>query len=187
MEVNKTFRSENKFSIKFLNEYVIVNADDLGLCEERDKGIFELFEKKAISSASIMVNGSSFESAILQSKRLNMPLGIHLNLTEGEPINKMNLESNTLVGIDSNTKCYSMHGKFKLRELIDNNKINMNDVKNELISQVLSFLNQILLFIKTYQGIPDHFDGHQHIHVIPSIAEVIANLASNYFGIYCTR
>ena len=135
MDENSTL-FKKAFTTNFLNEYVIVNADDLGLCEDRDKGIFELFQKKAISSASIMVNGGSFESAILQSRSLNLPLGIHLNLTEGEPIYKLNIESNSLVAFETSEKRYSMHGKFNFRELLENNKINMNDVKNEIISQV---------------------------------------------------
>jgi hypothetical protein len=30
-------------------------------------------------------------------------------------------------------------------------------------------------------------DGHQHIHIIPEIAEIISEIMSNYFGIYHIR
>ena len=48
---------ENK-ELKF-----IINADDLGICVERDTAIFDLFEKGLISSASILVNGINFKNA----------------------------------------------------------------------------------------------------------------------------
>jgi len=125
---------------EFPEENLIINADDLGICIERDSGIFELFEKKLISSASIMVNGASFESAVRKARELRLPLGIHLNLTEGEPINKSNIELNNLVNYDENIRTYVMHGKFGFRELLKAKKINMSFIKNELIHQVILML-----------------------------------------------
>ena len=60
---------------------IIVNADDLGICEERDAAIFELYKNGSISSASILVNGINFENSVSRAKELKMPLGLHLNLT----------------------------------------------------------------------------------------------------------
>lgn len=139
MEITNTSLLKEKKQ-EFSDQYLIINADDLGICVERDMGIFELYEKKVISCASIIVNGSSFESAIKKARKLGLPLGIHLNLTEGEPINKTNLESNTLVKYDEKTKNYIMHGKFGFRELLKAKKINYSDIKNELIHQVYSKL-----------------------------------------------
>lgn len=36
---------------------LIINADDLGWNEHRDKGIFELFETGKIQSATVVMNG----------------------------------------------------------------------------------------------------------------------------------
>jgi predicted glycoside hydrolase/deacetylase ChbG (UPF0249 family) len=135
MEITNTSFGKIKEK-EFPEEILIINADDLGICIERDSGIFELFEKKVISSASIMVNGASFESAVKKARELRLTLGIHLNLTEGEPINKSNIEFNTLVKYDNNTRKYIMHGKFGFRELLKAKKINMSLIKNELIHQV---------------------------------------------------
>lgn len=197
-----------KFNIKKENflKYII-NADDMGLCEERDEGIFELYSKGYISSASILVNGFNFKKSIEKAREINMPLGLHINLTEGFPINNNNnFEENTLlkkIGENSSIKYnfrtnqnvifeitnqkfdsiedyFEFQGKFKFREKLANKEINLMDVKNEIISQIEKF-------IKFYKSPPMHIDGHQHIHIIPEIAEMLSDIMSNYFGIYHVR
>jgi predicted glycoside hydrolase/deacetylase ChbG (UPF0249 family) len=79
---NNSFQMKSSNSLKF-----IINADDMGLCEERDSAIFELYSKGFISSASILINGLNFRKSIEIARQINMPLGLHLNLTEGFPIN----------------------------------------------------------------------------------------------------
>jgi len=70
---------------------LIINADDLGWNPNRDLGIFELFEKNAISSASAVVNGVNSVEAISHAKKCKYQIGLHLNLTEGVPLNAKNL------------------------------------------------------------------------------------------------
>lgn len=38
---------------------LIVNADDVGYAEERDRGIFELLQAGCVSRVSLLVNGAS--------------------------------------------------------------------------------------------------------------------------------
>jgi predicted glycoside hydrolase/deacetylase ChbG (UPF0249 family) len=159
---------------------LIINADDLGLCKQRDEGIFELFEKGCISSASVLVNVTNYLNAINKAKEIKLPLGLHLNLTEGEPVYKTNIKDNTLVHFDKESNKYLMHGKFKFREKLQSNQINMQDIDNEII-------HQILAFIESYNNLPSHIDGHQHVHVIPQIAEKLAFIITNFFGIYHVR
>lgn len=42
---------------------LIVTADDLGIAPERDEGIFEAFEHGVVTSASLLVNGSTAREA----------------------------------------------------------------------------------------------------------------------------
>lgn len=139
--INEVSSETNIFSIyeENLNTdsiKIIVNADDLGICKERDDGIFELYTKGIISSSSILVNGINFESSIKKAKELKIPLGLHLNLTEGTPINQNEFEKNSLVHFDDDNSTYIMHGKFDFRHKLADGAINLNDVKNEIISQV---------------------------------------------------
>lgn len=196
---NSPFEIQGNSSLKF-----IINSDDMGLCEERDNAIFELFSKGFISSASILVNGFNFKKSIEIARKIKMPVGLHLNLTEGFPIN--NSPNNSLIKkistelflnydfrnnqekifeitrkFHNSIESYEeFHGKFIFRQKLNNKEINSIDIQNEIISQIERF-------IKFYKSPPNHIDGHQHIHIIPEIAEIISEIMSDYFGIYHVR
>ena len=63
-----------------------INADDLGYSAHRDAGIFECARRGAIHSASLMVTGATGEEAARRALEMGLPLGLHLNLTEGTPL-----------------------------------------------------------------------------------------------------
>jgi predicted glycoside hydrolase/deacetylase ChbG (UPF0249 family) len=115
---------------------LIINADDFGICEERDRGILELFAKGYVSSATALVNFPNFEKSIEEARKLNLPIGLHLNLTEGEPIYDINIEHNSLVELNPLTNQFEFYGKFKFRERMKEGKILSADIKNEIIYQV---------------------------------------------------
>jgi predicted glycoside hydrolase/deacetylase ChbG (UPF0249 family) len=137
LQSNDIFYKEQLSTDNHLN--IIVNADDLGICLERDEAIFELYSKGIVTSASILVNGKNFENSVIKAKNMNMPLGMHLNLTEGTPINQKEINKNSLVCYEGATHSYVMHGKFGLRQKLNEGKINVNDIKYEIISQVKKF------------------------------------------------
>lgn len=57
----------------------IVNADDLGMSEEIDRGIFEALDRGIVTSASLIVDGPHAAEAIRQVKqRDDVSLGIHV-------------------------------------------------------------------------------------------------------------
>jgi predicted glycoside hydrolase/deacetylase ChbG (UPF0249 family) len=57
----------------------IVNADDLGMSEEVDRGIFEAHDRGIVTSASLMVDGPHAGEAIqLARQRPDLSLGIHV-------------------------------------------------------------------------------------------------------------
>ena len=98
---------------------LIINADDFGICPDRDRGIIELFELKKISSASIIMNGKNAEQSLRIARLKNYPVGLHINLTEGKLINQANQEKNSLVEMQEyfGLQGYLMHGKrgFRLK------------------------------------------------------------------------
>jgi predicted glycoside hydrolase/deacetylase ChbG (UPF0249 family) len=65
---------------------LIINADDLGYSPHRDAAIFELFRMGKITSASLIVNGPTAATASERARLVGLPIGLHLNLTEGEPL-----------------------------------------------------------------------------------------------------
>ena len=62
---------------------LIVNADDLGAGDPTDQGIIEAFTKGIVTSASLLANGPSFNLAAEMARRVELPVGVHLNISEG--------------------------------------------------------------------------------------------------------
>eukprot|EP01121_Diplochlamys_sp_Union-15-3_P004483 TRINITY_DN14677_c0_g1_i1.p1 TRINITY_DN14677_c0_g1~~TRINITY_DN14677_c0_g1_i1.p1 ORF type:complete len:112 (-),score=8.94 TRINITY_DN14677_c0_g1_i1:525-860(-) len=91
------------------NCLLIVNADDFGYCTERNNGICECFLNGLVSSVSLLVNGEAVQHAVDLAKKINIPMGLHLNLTEGKPIHS------TVSSLLDNSGM--MRGKFGLRRL----------------------------------------------------------------------
>lgn len=151
--------------------YLILNADDLGYCKDRDDGIIELANQIKLS-ASVLVNGKSFEQVIKRGKETRLEVGWHLNLTEGKPIS----DENTVKSLCVNGE---FRGKFGFREAFDRGEIDKEEMLRELNAQVS-------LFKDRFGNYPHHFDGHQHVHIYRNIPEIIAPLLLQY-GIMSTR
>lgn len=61
------------------DRFLIVNADDLGLSAEIDRGILEAHDGGIVTSASVLVDGPDVEAAIQEArKRPNLGLGVHV-------------------------------------------------------------------------------------------------------------
>jgi len=59
--------------------FAIVNADDLGMAAEIDRGIFEAHDRGIVTSTSLMVDGPDAETAIRQTRqRPDLGVGIHV-------------------------------------------------------------------------------------------------------------
>jgi len=136
---------------------IIINADDLGYSKHRDAGIFAAFEKECITSASLMVNGSNTFEAVEMALKVNLPMGLHLNLSEGCPI------SNAKHIVDEK-------GNMFYKELFWN--LNQTDeIKREIYEETTAQLEEFRRLTGNY---PTHIDGHQHVHIF--VAEIIAPL-----------
>lgn len=62
--------------------YLIINADDFGMCDSANKAIFELFETGSIISSTIMVPCPAAEDAIRFSvEHPEYAIGVHLTMT----------------------------------------------------------------------------------------------------------
>jgi chitin disaccharide deacetylase len=66
---------------------VIINADDLGISQQVNDATFDLMSKGRISSATIIANApATREAARLAARFRKCSFGVHLNLTEFEPL-----------------------------------------------------------------------------------------------------
>jgi predicted glycoside hydrolase/deacetylase ChbG (UPF0249 family) len=131
---------------------LIVCADDFPLDAGVRDAVFELVEQRRISAVSCLTDTKLWPSAGEMLSKLpgNIAIGLHFNLTE-----LPNNEGNSIYG-------------WILRALAG--AIDQQVVRDELQRQWDAFC------VATGRP-PDFIDGHQHVHALPGIAEVVARFA----------
>ena len=152
---------------------LIVNADDFGIAEPVNRGIAEAHDRGVVTSASIMATGASFEHAVaLARERPRLGIGVHLVLTEQRPLAAAYVP--TLVGPEGRFAAHAV--ELAGRQLAA--RVSLREVKIELDAQIRRVRGAGLAVT--------HLDGHQHVHVLPGIARVVAELAAEH-GIAAAR
>lgn len=140
---------------------LVITADDLGIDPRRDAGIVETFLAGGITQASLLVAGPSAESAAREAERVGLPIGLHFDLTE-MPCSAPRDRVGTLLDAHG-----AKRGKHGLRAALKNGEIDLAHVALEAAAQLDAF--------RAITGtIATHVDGHQHVHALVSVAEVIA-------------
>ena len=151
---------------------LIVNADDFGLSEAVNRAVIEAHEHGIVTSTSIMAGGGAFEhAAALASRCPTLDVGVHLTLTEQRPVAD---SVPSLVGADGQ---FAPHATDFARRWLRGG-ISLSDVRKELDAQIRR--------VRAHGVRPTHLDGHQHVHVLPGIARVVAELAREH-GIGAVR
>jgi hopanoid biosynthesis associated protein HpnK len=153
---------------------LIVNADDFGISEPVNRGIVEAHDRGIVTSASIMATGPAFAHAVdLARSRPGLAVGIHLVLTEQRP----------LIGAAAAASLVGRDGRFpphvaQLLALRLRRRISLAEVRRELGAQ--------LERVRDAGVALSHIDGHQHVHVLPGIAAIVADLALEH-GVAAVR
>ena len=153
---------------------LIVNADDFGIAEAVNRGIVEAYDRGIVTSTSIMATGPAFEHAVaLAQSRPGLAVGIHLVLTEQRP----------LVGAAAAASLVEPDGRFPphLKQLLGRvvrGRVSLAEVRLELGAQLRRVGDAGIAV--------SHIDGHQHVHVLPGIAGIVAELAAEH-GIRAVR
>ena len=146
---------------------IIVNADDLGISESINEAIFQGMQRKIITSATMLANGAALEAAARELHRFpDCSFGIHLNLTEFEPLCSESFRD--LKPILNEKNCFN------------GNSIREVHISLSMLTAIFrEWCCQIEHLIQL--GIqPTHFDGHHHVHTIPQLIPVLAALRRRY-------
>ncbi|MDO8648827.1 MAG: ChbG/HpnK family deacetylase [Candidatus Peregrinibacteria bacterium] len=151
---------------------LIINADDLGINPQRSHGIFQCQEFGVVTNASLIANGSDSDAAARRARERGVPTGLHLNLTEEEPLSKP----------DDVPGLVEMNGTFfdrlRLRAALDAGTVPERSLEREIRAQVEWFFDA--------HGNPTHVDGHHHIHIHPAVIEALIPILERY-GIRSVR
>jgi len=153
---------------------LVVNADDLGLTEGVNDGIFDAHDLGILTSASLFANAPATGDAIWRARaRTSLGIGVHLALVDGAPVLPASSIPTLVTG----------EGRFRRswRPFIAaclQGRVSMEEVERELAAQVERL---------AAAGIPlTHFDTHKHVHLYPPVFEIVARLAVR-FGIPVVR
>jgi len=153
---------------------LIVNADDLGLHEDINRGIYLAHTEGIVTSASVVACGAAFDhaSTIIQ-ECAKLDVGVHLTLIEERPLCPAT-EIPSLVGPDGRFLPSYRH----LTARILMGSVSPAEVRRELRAQIARVIATGCR--------PSHLDGHQHVHLLPPVWRVTTELARE-FGIRWIR
>jgi predicted glycoside hydrolase/deacetylase ChbG (UPF0249 family) len=147
---------------------LIVNADDLGLHEDINRGIYLAHTEGIVTSASIVACGAAFDHASRITRECTeLDVGVHLTLVEEQPLSPAT-QIRSLVGPDG--RFLPSYRQLTARILMG--LVSASEVRRELRAQIERVIAAGCR--------PSHLDGHQHIHVLPLVWRVATELAGEY-------
>lgn len=135
---------------------LFINGDDFGLHNDINKGILDCVDAGIVRSISVSVNGEAPEwKSLLDLQDKGVRIGLHVTLI-GEP---------WLTGLP----VIADRSRFLMKMFT----VGFIDKAREEIFRQHKLLSS--------RGIkPVHIDGHQHIHMLPSIWRICEELAEKY-------
>jgi predicted glycoside hydrolase/deacetylase ChbG (UPF0249 family) len=153
---------------------LIVNADDLGWTEGVNRGIAEAHRNGIVTSASLLANGAAFDSgAELARATPGLGVGVHLNLSDGEPVADRELVTSLL-----NDRGELEGGPEGLLLRLARRSVLLGEIEQEWDAQIQKVRGA---------GIePTHLDGHRHVQMLPGLFEIALRLAKKH-GIAAVR
>ena len=145
---------------------IIVNADDFGMSAASNRAIVEAFEKKLISSTTVMANMSGFDEACELAHRHGLigKVGVHLNLTSGYPLSEPIRQCARFCA--DNGMFHARRTRFWL------SKKERWAAYLEIDAQIQACLDRELY--------PTHVDSHHHVHTEWPIGTIVIAAARRH-------
>ena len=143
---------------------IILNADDLGFSKGVNGAILKANTEGYLSHASLMANTKHFDHAIAEilPNCPQLKVGVHVNLTCAAA-----LLSENILSINGELKNTFVTLLFRRKT-----KRVLEDLEKEIELQILK--------IKKAGVNISHIDGHEHVHIIPSINKIVRKLAKKH-------
>ncbi len=137
---------------------IIINADDFALDGEVDKAILQLAAKGAVTAASAMVLSPRWPAASDALRDAPLSRGLHLDLTS--PFAARVFPGQPLPALIARSHA-GLLDRSSLRRAVG---------------------LQFSLFEDRLGGAPDFVDGHQHVHHLPSVRDVLFDEMEDRYG-----
>jgi hopanoid biosynthesis associated protein HpnK len=147
---------------------LIVNADDFGLTTKINQAIMDAHFGGLISSTSLLANGEAFASAVALSRQApRLGVGVHLNLTEGQPV----APASSIPSLVNGQGCFARKPAGLWRAMILG-RVSTVEIEIELRAQIEKVLAAGIL--------ATHLDSHKHVHALPVFGRMGIRLARQY-------
>lgn len=131
---------------------LLVTADDAGLDPGMTAGAIEAHRNGIVNACSVVANGTAFDDAVARLRDVpTLAVGVHLALVEERALTT---------------------GEPMPRDYIRFLRARKKDPEPELRAQIEKVLATGLPIV--------HVNGHQHLHMLPRIFEVVQRLAGEY-------
>lgn len=145
---------------------LIVTADDVALHRGLTDGAIEAHERGIVTACSVVANGAAFDHAVERLRDFpKLAIGVHLTLVEERPLAD---DVESLVGASG--LFHENYLAFVPRYFT--RRIRMEHVERELRAQIERILRAGFTLA--------HANGHQHLHLLPRIFDILLRLAEEY-------
>lgn len=151
-----------------MSKKLIVNADDYGLTAGVSSGIRRVHLEGILTSTTALMNRPNIEVELKHAAQQcpKLGLGVHLNLTSGEPVLPIDQVPTLMKVLDPHD-----HGLHQLDMI---GQLNMAEVEAEWRAQIEKF-------VQMTGRKPDHLDSHHHSsYYMPELCTLMLNLAREY-------
>jgi len=143
---------------------IAICGDDFGMNDAVDRGMVELAGAGRLGGVGCLTQGPSFARRAGELGRLDVELGVHLDLADAVP------GAGALPALVA--RCY------------------LGAVDRERVRQALRA--QFDAFERTFGRAPDYVDGHRHIHQLPQVRDSLFELLQRRYAndppaLRCTR
>lgn len=136
---------------------LIATADDVGIEPGMTEGAIRAHRDGIITACSLVANGLAFDDAVSRLRDTpSLEVGVHLTLVEERPLTDIRLP-----------RKYTSFVPLYLARVIG-----IDAIERELRAQIEKVLATGLRVT--------HLNGHQHLHLLPRIFDVVARLAREY-------
>lgn len=133
----------------------ILCADDYAMTPGVSRGILRALDAQAINATSVMTTSPWWpeSAAALSAHAGHTSLGLHVNLTLGAPLGP--------------SPRLAPQGQFPaIGAYLRGGPLPLAEIETEIDRQIEAF-------VAVMGRAPDHVDGHQHVHALPSIAPLV--------------
>lgn len=150
-----------------MKKHIIICADDFAQNEDISEGILTLMRMKRINATSCLVNSGCWNemSEALNTFKTSHFIGLHVNLTYGQPLSAMWRKHEGEV----------FHG---LRHLLK--RCYLKQLSEEVVAAEIQA--QLDVFTHHMHVYPDFIDGHQHIQQFPIIQQSLLAVHGKQMG-----